>query len=77
LLSRTKPVYVLSRTKEEWASRHDNARAAREGVGWASGIITGAAIVMIAVFRFIVLGGQCLCRSSAPGSPPPSPWTRS
>jgi RND superfamily putative drug exporter len=59
-LSTDYQVFLLSRVQEEWHTHHDNARAVHDGMGRASGVITGAAIIMIAVFGSFVLGGQLL-----------------
>jgi putative drug exporter of the RND superfamily len=53
--------------QEEWHASHDNARAVHEGISRVSGIITGAAIIMIAVFGSFVLGGQLLLRQFGVG----------
>jgi hypothetical protein len=76
-LSTDYQVFLLSRIQEEWHVHHDNARAVHDGMTRVSGVITGAAVIMIAVFASFVVGGQRLLRRSASGSPPPSPWTRS
>ena len=57
-LSTDYQVFLLTRIQEEWHARHDNTRAVHDGMGRVSGIITGAAIIMIAVFSSFVLGGQ-------------------
>jgi putative drug exporter of the RND superfamily len=59
-LSTDYQVFLLSRIQEEWDLHHDNDRAIHDGMGRASGVITGAAIIMIAVFGSFVLGGQLL-----------------
>jgi RND superfamily putative drug exporter len=56
-LSTDYQVFLLSRIQEEWHTHHDNARAVHDGISRVSGIITGAAIIMIAVFSSFVLGG--------------------
>lgn len=56
-LSTDYEVFLLSRIQEEWAAHHDNARAVHEGISRVSGVITSAAIIMIAVFGSFVLGG--------------------
>ena len=60
LLSTDYQVFLLSRTKEEWGTHHGNARAGHDGISRVSGVITGAAIIMIAVFGSFVVGGQRL-----------------
>ncbi len=57
-LSTDYQVFLLTRVQEEWQASHDNTRAVRIGMGRASGIITGAAVIMIAVFGSFLLGGQ-------------------
>ena len=57
-LSTDYQVFLLTRVQEEWHTHHDNTRAVHDGMGRVSGIITGAALIMIAVFGSFVLGGQ-------------------
>jgi RND superfamily putative drug exporter len=57
-LSTDYQVFLLTRVQEEWHTHHDNTRAVQDGMGRVSGIITGAAVIMIAVFGSFVLGGQ-------------------
>jgi putative drug exporter of the RND superfamily len=57
-LSTDYQVFLLTRVQEEWHAHHDNTRAVHDGMGRVSGIITGAAVIMIAVFGSFVLGGQ-------------------
>lgn len=57
-LSTDYQVFLLSRIQEEWYAHRDNTRAVHEGMGRVSGIITGAAVIMIAVFGSFVLSGQ-------------------
>ncbi|MGN9913511.1 MMPL family transporter [Phytohabitans sp. LJ34] len=57
-LSTDYQVFLLSRIQEEWNTHHDNDRAVHDGMGRVSGIITGAAVIMIAVFCSFLLGGQ-------------------
>jgi RND superfamily putative drug exporter len=59
-LSTDYQVFLLTRVQEEWHTHHDNARAVHDGMGRVSGVITGAAIIMIAVFGSFALGGQLL-----------------
>ncbi len=66
-LSTDYQVFLLSRIKEEWDTDRDNARAVHDGVSRVSGIITGAAIIMIAVFGSFVLGGQLLLQEFGVG----------
>lgn len=57
-LSADYQVFLLTRIQEEWHALHDNTRAVHDGMGRVSGLITGAAVIMIAVFGSFVLGGQ-------------------
>lgn len=57
-LSTDYQVFLLTRIQEEWHGHGDNDRAVRNGMGRVSGVITGAAMIMIAVFGSFVLGGQ-------------------
>jgi len=66
-LSTDYQVFLLTRIQEEWHTHHDNARAVRNGMGQVSGIITGAAAIMIAVFGSFVLGGQRLLQEIGVG----------
>jgi putative drug exporter of the RND superfamily len=59
-LSTDYQVFLLSRVQEEWRTGQDNDQAVHDGMGRASGVITGAAIIMIAVFGSFILGGQIL-----------------
>lgn len=55
-LSMDYQVFLVSRMHEEWVHRQDNHRAIRVGQSETGGIITAAAIIMIAVFGGFVLG---------------------
>jgi RND superfamily putative drug exporter len=59
-LSTDYQVFLLTRIQEEWHTHHDNTRAVHDGMGRVSGVITGAAVIMIAVFSSFALGGQLL-----------------
>jgi RND superfamily putative drug exporter len=59
-LSTDYQVFLLTRVQEEYLGHRDNSRAVREGTGRVSGVITGAAVIMIAVFGSFALGGQLL-----------------
>jgi RND superfamily putative drug exporter len=59
-LSTDYQVFLLTNVHHEWNAHHDNTRAVRTGMSQVSGIITGAAIIMVAVFSSFVLGGQRL-----------------
>ena len=49
-------VFLLSRIKEAWDRTGDNTLAVTEGVGATAGIITGAALIMVAVFAGFAAG---------------------
>jgi putative drug exporter of the RND superfamily len=66
-LSTDYEVFLLSRIQEEWHDHHDNARAVHDGITRVSGIITGAAIIMIAVFGSFVLSGMNLLQEFGTG----------
>jgi RND superfamily putative drug exporter len=55
-LSMDYQVFLLSRIKEAWDRTGDNTRAVTEGVGATAGIITGAALIMVAVFSGFAAG---------------------
>ena len=55
-LSMDYQVFLLSRVKEAWDRTGDNTLAVREGVGATAGIITGAALIMVAVFAGFASG---------------------
>ena len=57
-LSMDYQVFLVSRMHEEWTHRKDNRRAITIGQGETGGIITAAAIIMIAVFGGFVLGDE-------------------
>ena len=49
-------VFLLSRIKEAWDRTGDNTLAVTEGIGATAGIITGAALIMVAVFAGFAAG---------------------
>ena len=55
-LSMDYQVFLVSRMHEEWVHTRDNRRAISVGQSQTGGIITAAAIIMIAVFGGFVLG---------------------
>ena len=55
-LSMDYQVFLLSRIKEAWDRTGDNTLAVTEGVGTTAGIITGAALIMVAVFAGFAAG---------------------
>jgi RND superfamily putative drug exporter len=66
-LSTDYQVFLVSRVQEEWHAHHDNARAVHDGMTRVSGVITGAAVIMIAVFGSFVPGGQRLLQEIGTG----------
>src|SRR5581483_12428011 len=55
-LSMDYQVFLVSRMHEEWVHTGDNGRAIRVGQTETGGIITAAALIMIAVFGSFLLG---------------------
>ena len=55
-LSMNYEVLLLSRIRERYVATADNRRAVAEGIGATGGIITGAALIMVAVFGAFALG---------------------
>ena len=55
-LSMDYQVFLLSRIKEEWERTGDNRAAVSQGIGATAGIITGAALIMVAVFAAFASG---------------------
>jgi putative drug exporter of the RND superfamily len=55
-LSMDYQVFLVSRMHEEWLHTSDNRRSITVGQGETGGIITAAAIIMIAVFGGFILG---------------------
>jgi RND superfamily putative drug exporter len=49
-LSMDYEVLLLSRIRERYLATNDNTRAVAEGIGITGGMITGAALIMVAVF---------------------------
>jgi RND superfamily putative drug exporter len=54
-LSMDYEVLLLSRIRERYLAHGDNTRAVAEGIGITGGIITGAALIMVAVFAAFAL----------------------
>jgi uncharacterized membrane protein YdfJ with MMPL/SSD domain len=54
-LSMDYEVLLLSRIRERYLAHGDNTRAVAEGIGVTGGIITGAALIMVAVFAAFAL----------------------
>ena len=55
-LSMDYQVFLLSRIKEAWDRTGNNTASVTEGVGATAGIITGAALIMVAVFAGFATG---------------------
>ena len=55
-LSMDYQVFLLSRIKEEYDRTGDNKHAVSQGIGVTAGIITGAALIMLAVFAGFATG---------------------
>ena len=51
-------VFLLTRIREEYDKSRDNAEAVAYGLRTTGGIITGAAIIMVAVFAGFAAGGS-------------------
>jgi putative drug exporter of the RND superfamily len=66
-LSTDYQVFLLSRVQEECHAHRDNTRAVHAGMTRVSGVITGAAVIMIAVFASFVPGGQRLLQEIGTG----------
>ncbi len=54
-LSMDYEVLLLSRIRERYLAHGDNTRAVAEGIGITGGVITGAALIMVAVFGAFAL----------------------
>jgi putative drug exporter of the RND superfamily len=76
-LSTDYQVFLLTNMHHEWNEHHDNDRAVSTGMTRVSGIITGAAIIMIAVFGFFVHPDNASPKGSLMGRPSPWHGTRS
>jgi uncharacterized membrane protein YdfJ with MMPL/SSD domain len=62
-LSMDYEVFLLSRIRERYLATGDNTRAVAEGIGITGGIITGAALIMVAVFGAFALSSVALVKS--------------
>ena len=62
-LSMDYEVFLLSRIRERYLAHGDNARAVEEGIGITGGIITGAALIMVAVFGAFALSSVVLIKA--------------
>jgi uncharacterized membrane protein YdfJ with MMPL/SSD domain len=62
-LSMDYEILLLSRIRERYLITGDNARAVEEGIGITGGIITGAALVMVAVFGAFALSSVVLIKA--------------
>ncbi len=62
-LSMDYEVLLLSRIRERYLATGDNTRAVAEGIGMTGGIITGAALIMVAVFGAFALSSVMVIKS--------------
>jgi RND superfamily putative drug exporter len=62
-LSMDYEVLLLSRIRERYLVHGDNARAVEEGIGITGGIITGAALIMVAVFGAFAMSSVVLIKA--------------
>jgi RND superfamily putative drug exporter len=62
-LSMDYEVFLLSRIRERYLATGDNARAVEEGIGITGGVITGAALIMVAVFGAFALSSVVLIKA--------------
>ena len=62
-LSMDYEVLLLSRIRERYLATGDNSRAVEEGIGITGGIITGAALIMVAVFGAFALSSVVLIKA--------------
>ncbi len=62
-LSMDYEVLLLSRIRERYLVTGDNTRAVAEGIGMTGGIITGAALIMVAVFGAFALSSVMVIKS--------------
>ena len=62
-LSMDYEILLLSRIRERYLATGDNTRAVAEGLGITGGIITGAALVMVAVFGAFALSSVTVIKS--------------
>jgi RND superfamily putative drug exporter len=62
-LSMDYEILLLSRIRERYLVTRDNTRAVAEGLGITGGIITGAALIMVAVFGAFALSSVSLIKS--------------
>jgi RND superfamily putative drug exporter len=56
-------VLLLSRIRERYVATGDNTRAVAEGIGITGGLITGAALIMVAVFGAFALSSVVLIKA--------------
>ncbi|MGI8658355.1 MAG: MMPL family transporter [Candidatus Limnocylindria bacterium] len=62
-LSMDYEVFLLSRIRERYLATGDNSRAVAEGIGITGGLITGAALIMVAVFGAFALSSVVLIKA--------------
>jgi RND superfamily putative drug exporter len=66
-LSMDYEVLMLSRMKEAWERTHDNTAAVADGLEQTAGLITSAAIIMVAVFGAFALARVVLIKAVGVG----------
>jgi hypothetical protein len=69
-------VFLLSRIREEYDKTSDNSEAVAYGLRTTGGIITGAAVIMVAVFAAFASGRIAALQEMGSASRSPSSWTR-
>jgi uncharacterized membrane protein YdfJ with MMPL/SSD domain len=62
-LSMDYEILLLSRIRERYLATGDNTRAVAEGIGITGGIITGAALIMVAVFGAFALSSVVVVKA--------------
>jgi uncharacterized membrane protein YdfJ with MMPL/SSD domain len=62
-LSMDYEVLLLSRIRERYVATGDNTRAVAEGIGITGGLITGAALIMVAVFGAFAMSSVLLIKA--------------
>jgi RND superfamily putative drug exporter len=75
-LSMDYQVFLLSRIREEYDKTLDNAEAVAYGLRTTGGIITGAAVIMVAVFAAFASGRIAALQEMGLASRSRSSWTR-
>jgi putative drug exporter of the RND superfamily len=57
-LSMDYEVFLVSRVREEWISKHDASAAVADGIAFTGRVITAAAAIMVCVFLSFMLGNE-------------------